>query len=340
MQDSPAELELAAQIISRLAADTEVAVRQAIAWQVAHSPLLTKDMATKLAKDVASVAFPILRYAALDDAVLVDVLTERQPRKALAVAGRNGLSETVANAVIETENIKAIAVLMGNSSAKLSDQALTTVLDRYGLITAVTGPMARRPELGAAVVERLVGLVSTGVRNFLIETHKIPPAQVDQLVQHGREAALVQMLEPLADLAGQLDAFVRRLDEAKQLTPGFIFRALCAGDIQLFRLSLSARGRLPMMAIDELLRDRGPLGLPALLRRCEIPMAMLPAFKAAMHVWRESGYNGEAVGRAAYQAQVIAAVFEDCTPIDDSELDWLLQNLFTPYAPQPQARRA
>lgn len=329
IKDDPAEYALAAEIIQRLAGDAEVAVRQAIAWQIAHSPLLTNDIAEQLARDVGSVAFPILRYAVLPDAVLIEALDKSEPRKALAVAGRKQLSGAVADAVIDTDNVKAIAVLMGNTSAQVSDASLNTVLERYGLITAVSNAMAHRPNLTAELVERLVGVVSMGVRNYLVETHKLPRDQIDALVRRGREAALVQMIEPIGDRVDQIEPFLRRLEEQQQLTPSFLFRALCAGELHIFRIGLAVRGRLPMLAIDELLRDRGPLGLPALMRRCEIPMPMLPAFKAALHAWRENDYSGEAIGRPAYQASVLAAVFEDCTPIDDADLDELLQNLFS-----------
>lgn len=328
IKDDPAEMALASDIICRLAKDTELAVRQAIAWQIAHSPLLTTEVADQLAHDVGTVAFPILRYAPLPDETLIEVLDDSEPRKALAVAGRKQISEQVSAAVISTENVKAIAVLMGNSSAKISTNALHTVIEKYGLITPVSNAMAHRADLTAEIVDKLVGLVSMGVRNYLIETHKLPRDQVDQLVRQGREAALVQMIQPISDRIDQIEPFLRRLEEKQQLTPSFLFRAVCAGELQIFRVGLAVRGRLPLLAIDELLRDRGPLGLPALMRRCEIPMSLLPAFKAALHVWRESDYNGEAIGRPAYQAGVLAAVFEDCTPIDDAELDHLLQNLF------------
>lgn len=328
IKDDPVELALASDIICRLAADAEVAVRQAVAWQIAHSPLLTREVAEQLAHDVGSVAFPILRYAPLTDETLVEVLEGAEPRKALAVAGRKQLSARVSDAVINVGNVKAIAVLMGNTSATISTEALNVVLDKYGLITPVSNAMAHRADLSAEIVNRLVGLVSVGVRNYLIETHKLPTDQIDSLIRQGREAALVQMIQPIGDRVDQIEPFLRQLEERQQITPSFLFRALCAGELHIFRIGLAVHGRLPMLAIDELLRDRGPLGLPALMRRCEIPMSLLPAFKAALHVWRESDYNGEAIGRPAYQAGVLAAVFEDCTPIDDADLDHLLQNLF------------
>lgn len=329
IKDDPSEMALASEIITRLCRDVEVSVRQAIAWQIAHSPLLTPDIADHLAKDVGTVAFPILRYAPLPDEILIDALDNAEPRKAIAIAGRKQLSSKVSDAVISTDNVKAITVLMGNATAQVTDTALKSVLDRYGLITAVSNAMAHRPELTADLVERLVGLVSLNVRNYLVETHKLPPDRIDQLVRQGREAAMVELIQPISDRIDQIEPFLRRLDEKEQLTPSFLFRALCAGELAIFRIGLAVRGRLPMLAIDELLRDRGPLGLPALMRRCDIQMSLLPAFKAALHVWRESQYNGEAIGRASYQAGVLAAVFEDCTPIDDGDLDNLLQNLFS-----------
>src|SRR6185369_11339154 len=59
-KSDPTQVAIAQEIIERLAGDVEVAVRQGIAWQVAHSPLLTHNLAAKMAKDVSSVAFPIL----------------------------------------------------------------------------------------------------------------------------------------------------------------------------------------------------------------------------------------------------------------------------------------
>ena len=120
MRDDANEMAVATDIIHRLAGDVEVAVRQAIAWQIAHSPLLTKEIAGKMAADVASVAFPILRYADLPEETLLQAVGSSEPRKTLAVAGRKGLSEKVSEAVIETANIKAISVLMGNASAAVS----------------------------------------------------------------------------------------------------------------------------------------------------------------------------------------------------------------------------
>ena len=57
------EREIATDILHRFAADAEAAVREAVAWQLHNSPLLTDALATKLARDIGRVAFPVLRNA-------------------------------------------------------------------------------------------------------------------------------------------------------------------------------------------------------------------------------------------------------------------------------------
>jgi uncharacterized protein (DUF2336 family) len=329
-RDDPGQLALARDILAKLATDVEAEVRQGVAWQIAHSPLLTTELAEKMTADVASVAFPILRYAKLSDDVLSGVCEKGDARKTLAVAGRKALSSRVSDAVIKSENVKAIAVLVGNVGATISEAALKDVLTAYGTLPAINIPMAHRADLPAIIVENLIGVVATGVRNQLMEAYNIEPELAAELVERGRTNATIELLKPVARDVSQLEPFVKRLMDAGKLTPSLLFRALCAGEINLFRTGLAARGKLPIIAIDELLRDRGPLGLPALLRRSEIPLSLLPAFKAAITVWRDSGFSGGEATLASYQANVISAVFEDCVSIDDAEIDALLQHLFTP----------
>src|SRR5689334_18847825 len=53
---------LALDLLGRFARDAEVAVREAVAWQIYNTPLLSEELADQLSRDVGSVAFPILRH--------------------------------------------------------------------------------------------------------------------------------------------------------------------------------------------------------------------------------------------------------------------------------------
>ncbi len=329
-RQDPHELALARDIIERLAGDVEVAVRQAISWQISQSPLLSDKTAKKLASDVASVAFPILRYAQLPDESLLQALESKDARKAMAIAGREGVSSRVSEALIASQNVKAIILLMENKSASIGEASMVQVMEKYSIIPAVTSAIAKRPNLGPEIVLKLISQVTIGIRDYLIEAYGIDSQTVQGILAEARETALVVTLHPLADKVENLEPFLRQLDDVNELTAGFLFRALCAGEIQMFRLGLAIKGELPLLAVDELLSDRGLLGLPALMRRCDIALSLLPAFKAAVVVWRDLEYQGQSEQRATYQAKILAAVFETCMQIEDGDIDELLQHVFTP----------
>src|SRR3954470_9300582 len=100
------EREIATDILHRFAADAEAAVREAVSWQLHNSPLLTDALATRLARDIGRVAFPVLRHASrLSDEFLLQVIAERDAEKQLAIAGRQEVSPRLAEAIVETANI-------------------------------------------------------------------------------------------------------------------------------------------------------------------------------------------------------------------------------------------
>ena len=239
------EREIATDILHRFAADAEAAVREAVSWQLHNSPLLTDALATKLARDIGRVAFPVLRNVSrLSDDFLLQVIAERDAEKHLAIAGRWNVSPRLADAIVETANIKVIACLLGNGRARIADPTLHKALDRYGHLSVVNEPMAEREGLSLSVVEKLVAYVSEDIRSNLVERHHLSPVLVAELVKRGREAATMLLLKPLAGNLDDLELVVRHLDRDGRLTPSLMLRAICAGDIELFTTGLAVRAKV------------------------------------------------------------------------------------------------
>src|SRR3546814_16685569 len=81
--------------------DVERKVRESLALAVRRTPDLPHDVALTLARDIASVATPLLSESgALTDQDLVDLVVGEDRAKQLAVAGRPTLSEAVADAPV------------------------------------------------------------------------------------------------------------------------------------------------------------------------------------------------------------------------------------------------
>ncbi|NYZ16730.1 DUF2336 domain-containing protein [Azospirillum sp. RWY-5-1] len=323
------ERGLALEVLHCFAADAELAVREAVAWQIHNSPLLTTELAERLVRDVARVAFPILRHAAgLNDRFLLKVLEERDAGKQLAIAGRREVTATISEALVEEGNVAVITCLLRNQGAVLPERTLHRAVARFGRIRAVSDAMASRPGLPLAVVEKLVAYVSAGLRATLVRAHGLAPALVNRLVENAREAATMRLLRPVLRSDVDAELLARWLQANGRLSASLLFRALCAGDVALFTAGLSARAGIPVENARALAWDDGALGLRALFQRAGLPLVLAAPFRVAVTVAKEMVFEGGEERRDAFQSEVIARLFEECTPTDEWAVDDLLLQLF------------
>ena len=184
------ELVIAQDIVRTLARDVEAAVRTALAQSLRHSSHLPREVAMRLAKDVESVALPILADSiVLTDEDLIEIVRSGSSGKQVAVAGRRALPEPVSDAVAEHGSEGAVATLMANPSARISETGLNIAVDRFRQSRAVTEGMAQRDALPMTVAERLVTLVSRRLQDHLVRVHELSPDTAANLVLRGRTGA-------------------------------------------------------------------------------------------------------------------------------------------------------
>lgn len=323
------ERTLAFEVLKYFAQDAEVAVREAVAWQVHNSPLLTDDIAVQLSHDIDRVAFPILRHTeGLSEDFLLRVIADGDTGKHLAIASRSKVTAVVAHALVENSNVTVITCLMRNPGAEIPEPTLNRALDRFGPIRPLSDAIASRPDLSLAIVERLIAYVSVNIRATLVTTHDLSPELVDRLVSNARDAATMQLLRPLVRAPQDAALLAQWLHARGRISGSLLFRALCAGDIALFVAGLAARSGLPIDTARTLAWDDGALGLRAVFRRAGFPVAIEAPFRVAIRVVKEMPYDGEDDRRDAFQSEVIAHVFEECTPTEEWIVDDLLLQLF------------
>ena len=326
---SDKEQDLVRQILQRLAIDAEMAVREAVAWQIYNSPLLNADLAKRLAQDVAEVAFPVLRHATvLPEDFLVEVVQQRDSKKQVAIAARDEVSARLSDAIVDTANITAIERLVRNPGAILAEPTLHRTLDRFGAIETISESMAGRDDLPITVIEKLIHYVSEEIRDELAARHDLPAGLLGGLVEHGREAATLLLLKPMAGRFRDVELFVKHLHANNRLSPSLLFRSLCCGDVDLFVAGVAVRCNLSMANARLLVFDEGQLGLRAAFERSRIPLSLLPPFRSALAVVRETGYRGEEAHRADFQRKAVARVFNDCAGKGDRDIEELLLQLF------------
>jgi uncharacterized protein (DUF2336 family) len=330
-QLSPSERKIAEDIFRALVKDAEVLVREALSAQLKATPDLPHDIALALARDVDSVALPMLKFSdVLTDDDLIQIVRGCGPAKQVAVAQRAHVSENVSDAVVDAGNPDAVARLVGNEGASLSTKALDRVMIVYQDVPAIADSLSRRPNLPPAVSERLVTAITDRLQGYLVSKHEISPDVASNLILQARERATMSLVD-YGSSDAELETLVNQLHRKDRLTASLLLRALCVGDLNFFERAMSRLTGLPVSNVRILIHDKGMLGLEPLYLRANLPKTLFPAFRAAINLVVESDYDGGPNDRERYIERLLERMltqFNDpATRIAPNDIEYLMAKL-------------
>ena len=330
-QLSPTERKIAEDIFRVLVKDAEVLVREALSAQLKATPDLPHDVAWALARDVDSVALPMLKFSeVLTDDDLIQIVRGCSPAKQATVAQRAHVSEQVSDAVVDTGNMNAVARLVGNEGAAISDTAFDRVISEYQDVPAIADSLARRPNLPPAISERLVTALSERLQSYLVSKHEISPDVASNMVLQARERATMNLIDYGSNDA-ELENLVEQLHRKDRLTASLLLRALCVGDLNFFEWAMARLTALPINNVRILIHDKGMLGLEPLYLRAKLPKTLFPAFRAAINLVVETDYDGGLNDRQRYVERLLERMltqFNDpATRIAPNDIEYLMAKL-------------
>ena len=324
---SDAEKQYAQEIIKILAADAADLVRRTLAVTLRSSPILPREIALKLARDIEAVAIPILEESPVfTEEDLVELVLSVTAAKQAAIAGREGLSITVSEVLSEHGAVEAVRALAENSTAEWSDKAYTDALSRFGSDETVQAGLIRRDFIPVHIAEKMVSLVSGNLFDMLVNRHELPAQLAIDLAASARERATIDLVEQ-AGRSHDLPRFVSQLNLNGRLTHSLIMRALCCGQMPFVEHALSELSGVAHQRVWLMIHDAGPLGLQAVFDHAGLPRKMLAAFKAAVNVYHETEHDGGPNDRARFRARMIERVLTQFQAIPKDDLDYLLDKL-------------
>jgi uncharacterized protein (DUF2336 family) len=186
---------LADSVLHLLVKDLEKSVRQSLAETLAASPNLPHEIATRMARDDIEVARPLLeRSPVLSDEDLAEIVRTHAMQYALAVAGREHLSECLSDIVAETGDAEVVARLAGNVGAKISLGTLTRLADDYRDDRDVQDRLVRRPALPYELVDRMVAEIGERLEWELVRKRRMTAEEARQLMAATRERATINIV--------------------------------------------------------------------------------------------------------------------------------------------------
>jgi uncharacterized protein (DUF2336 family) len=321
------EREAAHEVLRLMAADAGELVRRALAITLKNSSVLPRDVALKLARDVDSVALPILNYSPVfTDEDLAEIVRASDPAKQVAVARRAGYSDTVAGALVQHGCAEAVKVACANDNAHFTEESLRAAVERFGDNESITAAIAYRKVLPLSISEKLVNLVSEQVRQYLVDHHYLSPETALTIAMGARERATVDLVDQ-AGRAADLRAFVAHLNKQERLTPSLLLRGLAHGNVTFFEWSLAELAGVPHHRTWLMVHDAGPLGLRAIYERANLPARLFPAFRVAVDTYHGLEMEGGARDVARFQERMLQRFLTQPTSANREDVDYLLDRM-------------
>jgi uncharacterized protein (DUF2336 family) len=304
-QLSAEDAELAGEIIRVMAADAAELVRRALSVTLKKSPLLPRDVALKLARDVEGVALPVLGFSPVfTDEDLTEIVRLGGPVRQVAIAKRPKLSPKVADVLAEVGVERAVVTACANDSVEFSDGGLAKVIERFERSERVLAAVAYRQVLPMSITERLIHMVGEQVREHLISRHSVDPQTAMRLAMETTERASIDLIDE-AGRAADMKAFVAHLSANNRLTASLLLRGLAQGLMTFFEWGLAELSGVPHHRTWLMIHDAGPLGLRAIYERAGLPARLYPAFRAAVDTFHSLEFDGGPRDKERFQEKML-----------------------------------
>jgi uncharacterized protein (DUF2336 family) len=321
------ELAQAHEILRLMAKDATELVRRALAITLKASPVLPRDVALKLARDMESIAMPVLNFSpAFTEEDLIEIARTGGPVRQEAIAKRFNLPASVASTLVDVGSEEAVRLVCANDNADMGEGSLQTAINRYEGSQPVLTAIAYRPVLPLAVTERLVNLVTDQVRRHLIEHHKISPEIAQQISTATGERAVIDLVDQ-AGRTGDMAAFVTHLHRNGRLSASLLLRALAQGQMALFEWGISELAGVPHHRTWLMIHDAGPLGLKAIYERAGLPSRLFATFRSGVDTFHALNADGTGRDKDRFQERMLQRFLTQPQAAPKEDVDYLLEKM-------------
>lgn len=238
---------------------------------VANAP---PEVIRRLARDVEiAVAAPVLQFSpVLTDEDLLEVISGGPVPGALAaISKRAAVNVRVADAIAATDDVDAIAILLGNPSAQIREETLDRLADRATDIEAWHQPLCQRPKLPARTAAKLARFVAANLLQSLAARHDLDrdaavavaavvAKRLDEMEAQGPQRAEARKA---GDEAAAL-VRARQLRERGQLDESTVDTALAGNDPTFVTCALAVLAELPVAMVRKTVATQSAKGMVAI----------------------------------------------------------------------------
>ncbi|HWD27008.1 MAG TPA: DUF2336 domain-containing protein [Rhizomicrobium sp.] len=278
---------LTIETLERLAKDQAAHVRAVLADEIKTMDCIPRFIVLTLARDVENlVAAPILEYSPLlSDTDLMEIIAAAKAEEVLAaIARRRPVSQKVADAIVSSLDIPAIASLIANPDASIREKTLDALAQQAEKIQSWHVPLVLRADLSKRAIWRIASFVGSSLIEQLVTRYGLDD-EIGQRLNKELRSRLQD--ERGGETAAAPDNAAREVAAARaagKLDEVFVDQAAQAGQREAVMLALGLLAHVPEAKVRKIFDARLAKPVTALVWRAGLSMRL--AFKIQSFVLR------------------------------------------------------
>lgn len=193
---TPKERNIALEILTHVLRDATIELRHALAQRLAQESGVPHKLIVELANDVIEVALPVIQHSTdLTEADLLEIIAKQKAPHRIAIANRDEVSDTIAEALAATRDAPVALALLDNIAIHLPENALRLLAAQALENGDIGEAIARRAELTTEIAEKVYWVVSNEIKSqikvrFDLDSHKLDKVLGDVVAQlAGRQSS-------------------------------------------------------------------------------------------------------------------------------------------------------
>lgn len=265
-------------IIGKVAQDMEVAVRAHLAEQLAAEGAAPPELIRQLAHDQIDVARPILlNSGALREQDLISVAQSQGQDHLAAIARRPTVPVTVTDVLVSRGDDTVLLNLVSNQTARISREAMETIVDRSEKNEALQGPLVKRPDLPVDLLQDMFLFVTKSVREQALTRLKaVNPESVERALADAQKRFARTVSEGnVAD--AKAEAYIADKFRKRELNEGALVQMLRSGMLAEFISGLAKLAELDTKTTRRLVLNRNVEAIAILCKSARFDRATFSA---------------------------------------------------------------
>lgn len=281
-------------IIGKVSANMDVAVRRRLAEQFAGQPKAPLGLIQQLANDEVSVAASVLRKSeVLRDVDLIAIAQGKNQEKLGMMASRPAVSESVSQSIVEHGNDSVVAGLVANDGARLSRGTFQCVVERSETSEVLQAPLAARADLPPDMINDMYAFVSGDLQDKLRQRlAALPPELLEQALKDATRDVMTEMRH-VKDADRKAMVFVSEMFQKKKLNEALLVQLARAAQMTELIHAFARLAEVDVKTVRRLVNARNTEGIAIICRSQRFERATFSAL--ALCLERGAGVAGKSI---------------------------------------------